>query len=83
MMTGDLVCRRAAPEGILYYAGESAALFLDSLRAPYLMALKERAEWLVAHLENYHDNELDALMQKFFDNWIIEFQNVERSLGVS
>ena len=44
MMTRDLVSRRAEQTGIYYFAGESASMFLDSLRTSYLSALKERAE---------------------------------------
>lgn len=82
MMTRDLVVRVIDEQGISFRAGESAAMFLDSLRTPYLAALKDRAEWLVYHLADYTGTELDALMRKFFDTWVVEFQNVERSLGV-
>lgn len=81
MMTRDLVVRVIDEQGISFRAGESAAMFLDSLRTPYLSALKDRAEWLVCHLADYTGTELDALMRKFFDTWVVEFQNVERSLG--
>jgi hypothetical protein len=57
------------------------AMFLDSLRTPYLAALKDRAHWLVYHLADYTDAALDALMREFFDTWVVEFQDVERSLG--
>ncbi len=81
MMTRDLVARVVDENGISYRAGESTAMFLDSLRTPYLAALKDRADWLVYHLADYTDAALDALMRKFFDTWVVEFQNVERSLG--
>jgi hypothetical protein len=82
MMTRELIDRELHSDGIRYRAGESAALFLSSLRTPYLVALKERAQWLVNHLKNYGDREFDALMRKFFDRWVVEFQSVERSLGI-
>jgi hypothetical protein len=81
MMTRDLVARVVEADGIRYRAGETAALFLDSLRSPYLSALKLRANWLVGHLQGYDDAAFRALMRRFFDNWVIEFQTVERSLG--
>lgn len=81
MMTRDLVRRRADSDGIGYYAGEAAAMFLDALQTPYLLGLKERARWLVRHLADYDDAEFDQLMRRFFDSWVVEFQNVERSLG--
>lgn len=82
MMTRDLVVRVVEARGIRYRAGETAVLFLDSLRSPYLYALKMRARWLVGHLEGYDDAAFQALMRRFFDKWMIEFQTVERSLGV-
>jgi ABC-three component (ABC-3C) system Middle Component 2 len=81
MMTRDLVDRIISDNGISYCAGEAAAMFLDSLRTPYLKALKRRADWLVYHLADYTDLALDDLMRKFFDRWVVEFQDVERSLG--
>jgi hypothetical protein len=81
MMTRDLVVREVHPDGLRYRAGESAAPFLNSIRTPYLRALNSRAIWLVNHLAAYGDSEFNGLMRRFFDNWIVEFQAVERSLG--
>ncbi len=83
MMTRELIDRELYPDGIRYRAGESAALFLSSLRTPYLVALKERAQWLVDYLKDYTDREFRALMRQFFDDWVVEFQNLERSLGIA
>lgn len=82
MMTRDLISRSVDEPGISYFAGEAAAMFLDSLETPYLQELKVRADWLVYHLGDYTDAALDALMRRFFDTWVVEFQTVERSLGV-
>jgi hypothetical protein len=81
MMTRDLVQRVVRADGIRYRAGETASMFLDSLRTPYLAGLKDRAGWLVHHLANYTDSEFEGLMRRFFDTWVIEFQNVEQSLA--
>lgn len=81
MMTRDLVTRLVQEDGLRYCAGETAAMFLDALRTPYLKELKERAGWLVHHLADYNDDEFDGLMRRFFDTWVIEFQHVEQSLG--
>jgi hypothetical protein len=83
MASRELVARELHADGIRYRAGESAALFLNSLTTPYLTALKERAGWLVNYLKTYTDAEFQALMRRFFDEWVVEFQNVERSLGIS
>jgi ABC-3C biological conflict system middle component len=81
MMTRDLVVREVYADGLRYKAGESAAPFLNSIRTPYLRALHARAIWLVDHLAGYADSEFDNLMRRFFANWVVEFQEIERSLG--
>lgn len=81
MMTRDLIARDADNDGITYRAGEAAAMFLDALQAPYLRAMKDRAGWLVHHLAHYTDAEFEALMRRFFDQWLMEFQETEQSLG--
>jgi hypothetical protein len=82
MMTRDLARRESSPEGIRYRAGESAVPFLAALQCQYLAALKERANWLVGELGALTDSEFRSLMRRFFDQWVEEFQNIERSLGV-
>jgi hypothetical protein len=81
MMTRDLVTRLVQDDGIRYRAGEAAAMFLDALRTPYLKGLKVRAGWLVHHLAHHTDGEFDGVMREFFDTWVIEFQQIEQSLG--
>ena len=81
MMTRDLVRREAMPAGLFYKAGESAALFLDSLQTDYLVALKGRASWLVNALGKHSDVEFRGIMHRFFDKWVEEFQATERSLA--
>lgn len=83
MITRELVTRRVEDDGIRFCAGEAAAMFLDSLRTPYLKGLKVRAGWLVHHLADYSDGDFDLLMRRFFDLWVLEFQDVERSLGAA
>lgn len=83
MMTRDLVVRLVDEDGISYRAGEAAAMFIDSLRTPYLKGLNSRASWLMYHLADYSDGALDNLMREFFDRWVVEFQDAEQSLGVS
>lgn len=81
MMTRDLVQRQITAEGIKYVAGENAATFLASLSTRYLRALKERASWLADALGHHSDQEFRTVMRRFFDDWVEEFQNIERSLG--
>lgn len=81
MMTRDLVQREVTSEGIKYSAGENAATFLASVSSTYLQALKERADWLVSALGRHTDQEFRRVMRRFFDDWVEEFQHVERSMG--
>jgi hypothetical protein len=82
MGTRNLIDRAVEDEGIRYRAGESAALFLESLRSPYLTELKVRANWLVGYLKEYDDTAFQLAMRQSFDKWVVEFQAVEQSLGV-
>lgn len=81
MMTRELVEREFGVDGIRYRAGENAAPFLLSMQSEYLIALKERAIWLVGSLGDRNDREFNAIMRRFFDRWVEEFQVVEHSLG--
>ncbi len=83
MMTRDLIQRDITPEGFKYSAGENAETFLASLTSTYLRALKKRAAWLVEALGGYSDTEFKGVMRRVFDDWVEEFQHVERSMGGS
>jgi len=84
MMTRDLVNRGVwvGSLGIAYIAGENAAPFLAAIQSDYVKALQERARWLVHNFGAMADGEFRALVRRFFDQWVEEFQNAERSLGV-
>lgn len=81
MMTRDLIQREVTSDGIKYSAGENAATFLSSVSSDYLRALKDRAAWLVDALGRHTDPEFRVVMRRFFDDWVEEFQHVERSMG--
>lgn len=81
MMTRDLVERAVTTEGIKYGAGENAATFLSSVSSSYLVALKDRAGWLVGTVGNLTDEQFKGMMRRFFDRWVEEFQHAEQSLG--
>lgn len=81
MMTRDLVDREITPEGIKYGAGENAATFLSSISSRYLLALRDRAVWLVGALGDYSDEDFRNVMRRFFDKWVEEFQQAELSMG--
>lgn len=81
MMTRDLVEREVTAEGIKYRAGENAVTFLSSVSSSYLVALKDRATWLVENIGDLTDEQFKNMMNRFFDKWVEEFQHVEQSLG--
>lgn len=81
MMTRDLVDREINSDGIKYVAGENAVMFLSSVSSCYLLHLKERASWLIEMYGDYTDEAFRNVMRRFFDEWIEEFQQHERSLG--
>lgn len=81
MMTRDLVVREATPDGIKYGAGENATTFLTSVSSRYLVALKDRATWLVETFGYLSDDQFRVVMRRFFDHWVEEFHQSEKSLG--
>lgn len=81
MMTRDLVVREATPDGIKYGAGENATTFLTSVSSRYLVALKDRATWLVETFGYLSDDQFRVVMRRFFDQWVEEFHQSEKSLG--
>jgi hypothetical protein len=81
MMTRDLVVREITLDGIKYGAGENAATFLTSVSSSYLQALKDRATWLVSTFGDLSDDAFKRVMRRFFDKWVEEFQQIEKSLG--
>jgi hypothetical protein len=83
MMSRDLVEQEPQEAGLMYVAGENAAAFLDALQSSYLLKLKDRANWLIGHFNDYTDAEFKAIIRQYFDDWMIEFQEFERSIGAS
>jgi hypothetical protein len=81
MMSRDLVEQEPREAGLMYVAGENAAAFLDALQSSYLLKLKDRANWLIEHFSGYTDTEFNAIIRQYFDDWMIEFQEFERSIG--
>lgn len=81
MMSRNLIARAVDENGIHYCAGEVAATFLDALTTPYGADLKERAYWVVHHFAGYSNEDFNSLMHQFFENWVLEFQVAEKSLG--
>jgi hypothetical protein len=74
MQTRGLTARIVTPGGFRYIAGEGAGSFVDMLSSTYIAALKERADWLIEHINPLTDNELSGLVQSRMDVWEPEFQ---------
>lgn len=82
MMSRDLIERRVDANGFNYGAGEMAETFLSTITSPYLIALRERGDWVVRKFGDLDDDALQQTMRSFFDRWIEEFQAIERSMEV-
>lgn len=66
VMSRGLVARSVGPEGISYVATDAAAAFLDTLQAPYLTALRERADWAVTNFGALATPEITARTSSLF-----------------
>lgn len=74
MMSRSLVRRSLHPDGLLYSAHDSAASFLDNMKSNYIVALRDRAEWVAARFDALSTAELDSIVRRLFESWTIEFQ---------
>lgn len=74
LLDRGLVEQRFEARGILYGATEYASPFLDCLRAPYTVSLKERAKWVVQKFGGYTDEALKQFFSENLDRWGSEFE---------
>jgi len=74
-----LVRRDVSSEGIAYLAEEAAGAFLDNLRSPYVVRLRERAEWVTSTFDILNAAELGGLINHLFKAWTTEFQSMQNS----
>ena len=72
-MSRSLVRRELHVKGFLYGAEDSAASFLDIMNSPYIIALRNRADWVAATFDEL-SADLDAIVKHLFEAWTIEFQ---------
>ena len=63
--------------GFLYGATEEAASFLDVLEAPYLVLLKERAEWLVS-VSELEGADVRSGMMQITQTWVDGIRAADR-----
>lgn len=81
MMSRGLIIRIADPEGIVYQASDCAKPFVDSLAAPYMRSLMDRANWVATTFGSMDTTELHNLISSFFDKWTTQFQLSQRLGG--
>lgn len=77
MISRALVRRSLHPHGFLYSADDSAASFLDNMKSSYIVALRDRAEWVAAKFDALDSDELDSIVRRLFESWTIEFQPIK------
>lgn len=80
MMSRSLVRRELHIQGFLYSADDSAASFLDNVKSPYILALRDRAEWVAATFDALSADDLASIVRRLFESWTIEFQPVQSGL---
>lgn len=69
-----LVDVRHSEDGIRYAAGEAAPSFLDALQAPYMLRLKDRAQWLAGRFEGMDADEVAAVVDRHVGLWTVQFR---------
>ncbi|WP_234838281.1 ABC-three component system middle component 2 [Sinorhizobium medicae] len=69
--------------GVEFAAGEDAPSYLDLLRTPYSVALKERARWMARQLSDMTTAQLRQLIDDRIGRWTAEFRADEAPTGSS
>jgi hypothetical protein len=77
MMSRSLVGCALHAHGFLYSADDSAASFLNNMKSPYIVALRDRAEWVASTFNALSADELDSIVKRLFETWSIEFQPIQ------
>ncbi len=68
MMSRGLVERVTTENGIEYLASDIANTFVNSLSAPYLVKLKDRAKWVADEFGAVTEEELHQITKRFLIN---------------
>lgn len=77
LMSRGLIIQSASSEGFSYLAEDDAGIFVTSLGSKYYRELRDRAKWVINKFEKLEIEELDELVNRFFNVWNIQFQNSE------
>lgn len=81
MMSRGLLNRVQTGTGIDYIASEKSNLFVSNLESPYLVKLRNRAEWVSDQFGSSSEEELREIIRGFFDRWTTQFQPAYPILG--
>jgi len=81
MMSRGLVSRIPTEHGIEFMAGENAGSFVNSFSVPYLMKLRDRAQWVASKYGDAEEQEIKKVTRHFFDKWTTQFHAVKGMLG--
>lgn len=77
MMSRSLVRRHLQADGFSYMAEDVAGAFLDNLQSPYMVQLRNRAEWVASTFDRLGAAELDGVIRHLFESWTTEFQPMQ------
>jgi hypothetical protein len=72
-LSRGLLVRHFDAEGISYTVSDLVPTFLDALNAPYTLALRQRADWVVSTFESASDTELKRIFSSNLGSWGSEF----------
>lgn len=83
MMSKGLVIRIPTENGIEFVAGDNAESFISSFSMPYLMKLRERAQWVSEKYGDATEEEIKRVTRQFFDKWTTQFHAIKGPIGGS
>ena len=81
MISRSVICRALDATGVRYFAGELAVPFLDNLRTPYTLAMRDRASWVERQFTQLDDEQLSIFMRTRWNNWGSEFERPRAQQG--
>jgi hypothetical protein len=68
-----LIEQHYTEKGMFYAATERSAAFLDALHTEYVLALRERATWLIVRFGELPDTDLEQMVRENLGAWGAEF----------
>ena len=71
----NLLERVFSSDGIKFVATDSSTVFLDSISAPYVRDMRERASWVHKRFSNQSDKELNNFVRDQLGRWGAEFES--------